>query len=173
MKDKSVVFIETCYRLYEQKMYAVAYRILKDRYLAEDVVQETFLKLMRKNVYFEDAESTECKGYLIKTLKHSAIDIYRKREKEREREFLSDDASEYEGETTGNHNRLMDNNATDKRIIELYQSRNEAAIEQTDVHYGKFSRMLSIMLTYPNGTPVQVDMSEYKNIWKAALDKYR
>ena len=107
MKDKSVVFIETCYRLYEQKMYAVAYRILKDRYLAEDVVQETFLKLMRKNVYFEDAESTECKGYLIKTLKHSAIDIYRKREKEQEREFLSDDASEYEGETTGNHNRLM------------------------------------------------------------------
>ena len=67
----------------------------------------------------------------------------------------------------------MDNNATDKRIIELYQSRNEAAIEQTDVHYGKFSRMLSIMLTYPNGTPVQVDMSEYKNICKAALDKYR
>ena len=48
MKDKMVVFIETCYRLYEQKMYAVAYRILKDRYLAEDVVQETFLKLMRK-----------------------------------------------------------------------------------------------------------------------------
>ena len=103
MKDKSVVFIETCYRLYEQKMYAVAYRILKDRYLAEDVVQETFLKLMRKKVYFEDAESTECKGYLIKALKHSAIDIYRKREKEREREFLSDDASESEGETTGNH----------------------------------------------------------------------
>ena len=44
------------------------------------------------------------------------------------------------------------------------------------VNYGTVSTTgvgHDIMLTYPNGTPVQVDMSGYKNIWKAALDKYR
>ena len=44
------------------------------------------------------------------------------------------------------------------------------------VNYGTVSTTgvgHDIMLTYPNGTPVQIDMSGYNNIWKAALDKYR
>jgi len=139
LKDKSVVFIETCYRLYEQKMYAVAFRILNDRHLAEDVVQETFLKLMRRDVYFEDAESAECKGYLIKALKHSAIDIYRKREKEQERIFLVDDESEYEGETTCNPTGTVESELTAyaRQLPEKYRDvvaclvENEMSVRET------------------------------------------
>lgn len=80
-------FIERCYQLYEQKMYHAAYRILQDCGWAEDAVQDAFLKLMKSRIYFEDADSQECKGYIITVIRHSAIDIYNK--KKREREILS------------------------------------------------------------------------------------
>ncbi len=77
-------FIETCYLLYEQKMYQAAYCILNDDKWSEDAVQEAFFKLMKGRVYFEEAESEECKKYLITVIKHSAIDIYNKKKKEQE-----------------------------------------------------------------------------------------
>lgn len=59
----------------------------------------------------------------------------------------------------------MDNNATDKRIIELYQSRNEAAIEQTDVHYGKFSRMLSFRILRSHEDAEECVNDSYMKLW--------
>ncbi len=64
-KRASIRFIENSYKLYEQKMYQVAYSVLHDQGLAEDAVQEAFVKLMKHNVYFEDLESDECKRYMI------------------------------------------------------------------------------------------------------------
>lgn len=75
-------FIEKCYQLYEQKMYQSAYRILQDSGWAEDAVQESFVKLMKGRVFFEDPESEECRKYLITVLRHSAIDIYNKKKRE-------------------------------------------------------------------------------------------
>ena len=88
-KRASIRFIENSYKLYEQKMYQVAYSVLHDQGLAEDAVQEAFVKLMKHNVYFEDLESDECKRYMITVIKHSSIDIYNKKRKEREIVYLS------------------------------------------------------------------------------------
>lgn len=91
MQDKkaSIKFIEECYKLYEQKLYQVAYSILRDSGLAEDAVQEAFLKLMKSDTYFEDAKSEDCKRYIITIIKHSSINIYNKKRKEKEIIFLS------------------------------------------------------------------------------------
>lgn len=89
-KKASVSFIETCYSLYEQKMYQIAFRILHDSGLAEDAVQEAFLKLMKHNVYFEDPESDDCKRYMITVIKHSSVDIYNKKRREQDIIYLSD-----------------------------------------------------------------------------------
>lgn len=85
-KRSRILFIENCYRLYEQKMYQAAYRILYDCAKAEDAVQDAFLKLMKGRVYFEDAASDDCKKYMITVIRHSAIDIYNR--KKREQQFL-------------------------------------------------------------------------------------
>ena len=86
MQDRkaSIEFIETCYQLYEQKMYQVAYRILHDSGLAEDAVQEAFLKLMQSNIYFDDPRSDDSKRYMITVVKHSSINIYNKKKKEQQ-----------------------------------------------------------------------------------------
>lgn len=81
-KKDSVRFIEECYSLYEQKMYRVAFAILKDPTSAEDAVQEAFLKLMKSKKTFEDVRSDDCKRYLIQVIKSAAINIYRTRQKD-------------------------------------------------------------------------------------------
>lgn len=83
-KKASVRFIEKTYKLYEQKMYHVAYSVLHDEGLAEDAVQEAFIKLMKHNVYFAEPESDDCKRYMITVIKNSSINIYNKKKKEQE-----------------------------------------------------------------------------------------
>ncbi len=83
-KRASIKFIEKSYKLYEQKMYHVAYSILHDEGLAEDAVQEAFVKLMKHNVYFEEPLSDDCKRYIITVIKNSSIDIYNRKKREQE-----------------------------------------------------------------------------------------
>ncbi|MFG6329708.1 MAG: sigma-70 family RNA polymerase sigma factor [Lachnospiraceae bacterium] len=83
-KRASVRFIEKCYELYEQKMYHVAYSVLHDEGLAEDAVQEAFIKLMKRNVYFAEPASDDCKRYIITVIKNSSINIYNKKKREQE-----------------------------------------------------------------------------------------
>ena len=93
----NVSFIEECYRLYEQKMYRAAYRILNDEGQAEDAVSEAFIRLMKKDVFFEDAESDDCKRYIIKVIKNVSINIYNKNKREQELIYLSDREDTYGG----------------------------------------------------------------------------
>lgn len=95
---RSPRFIEKCYKLYEQKMYQVAYSILRDEGMAEDAVQEAFFKLMKSDTSFADVKSDDCKRYLITVIKHASITIYNKRKKEQELIYLSDRSEEFEQE---------------------------------------------------------------------------
>ena len=79
---KQISFIEDCYSLYEQKMYRVAYSILHDESLAEDAVQDAFLKLIKHKVHFENADSDDCKRYIITVIRNASINIYNKRKGE-------------------------------------------------------------------------------------------
>ena len=76
--------IEALYALYEQKMYYEAYRVLRDEYLAEDAVQEAFLRLIRNRDKLGDADSPAVRRYVYKTVRCAALDIYRKQRKIRE-----------------------------------------------------------------------------------------
>ena len=81
-RKDSAQFIEECYSLYEQKMYRVAFAILKDPDAAEDAVQDAFLKLMKSGRVFEDAGSDDCKRFMIAVIRSAAISIYRIRKRD-------------------------------------------------------------------------------------------
>jgi RNA polymerase sigma-70 factor (ECF subfamily) len=95
-KKASLHFIEKCYRLYEQKMYQIAYSILRDEGMAEDAVQEAFLKLMKSDTYFRDVKSDDCKRYIITVIKHSSITIYNKKKREQEVMYLSGEDDDFD-----------------------------------------------------------------------------
>lgn len=65
------------YRKYYKQMYYSAYSITRDHYLAQDVVQETFIKAYR---HFDTLKMEGKKGaWLYVISRNTAIDFYRKR----------------------------------------------------------------------------------------------
>lgn len=61
---------------YHQKLYRIAYRIVQDAPNAEDIVQETFIKLWNKRGDMQDIENTEAFSIII--LRNTCLDHLRK-----------------------------------------------------------------------------------------------
>lgn len=63
------------YDRYHEQLYFLAKRYLKDQHLAEDAVQNIFLKIWTKR---KQLKSSSIKGFLFTTMKHHLIDTIRK-----------------------------------------------------------------------------------------------
>lgn len=72
------------YELYEQQLYWVAYSVLHQEQQAEDAVQDTFEKLVKKIYGIQDPASAEVKYLLLRMVKNTAIDKYRKNNREKQ-----------------------------------------------------------------------------------------
>jgi RNA polymerase sigma-70 factor, ECF subfamily len=71
----------TVIRLYQQKVFVMAYSILRDREDALDAVQETFLRLYQKAGLYRPGNSFQ--GWLLQMAKNISIDSYRKHQRKR------------------------------------------------------------------------------------------
>lgn len=74
--SKSEWALEQLYNRYRRYMYAVAYSIISDSYLAEDVVQDAFLTLWRKASTYHEQEGS-VKSWLQAIVRNRAIDKVR------------------------------------------------------------------------------------------------
>lgn len=83
-KEKERRLLEELYTQYEQKMYAAAYSILGHVDQAEDAVQDAFIKLVRYLPLIEKAEETSISRLVMRVLKTTAIDQYRRNHRESE-----------------------------------------------------------------------------------------
>jgi len=71
----------TIIKLYQQKVFVMAYSILRDREDALDAVQETFLRLYQKAGLYRPGNSFQ--GWLLQMAKNISIDSYRKHQRKR------------------------------------------------------------------------------------------
>lgn len=67
------------YGLTNRKLFGIALRILRDRALAEDVLQETYLKIWRNASGYDPAISSPM-SWMATIVRHGAIDALRKRQ---------------------------------------------------------------------------------------------
>lgn len=74
--SKSEWALEQLYNRYRRYMYALAYSIVGDSYLAEDVVQDAFLTLWRKASTYHEREGS-VKSWLQAIVRNRAIDKVR------------------------------------------------------------------------------------------------
>lgn len=86
-RRKFVILYET----YRHFMMRIALDILRDTYLAEDAVHEAFMKIAANMDKVGETGSLSTKRYLAITEKHAAVDIYRKRKKQFDREMSVED----------------------------------------------------------------------------------
>ncbi len=72
----------TLYQKHYKKVYSYAYSILRDHFLAQDAVQETFIKIFR---WFSARKVDDIQeGWLNVISRNTAIDLYRKRMRSQE-----------------------------------------------------------------------------------------
>ena len=72
--------LEKLYILYKTNVFRVALVILEDPFLAEDVVQETFVKIKQNAKTFRYGNNE--KGWIMTIARNVAIDILNKHKKE-------------------------------------------------------------------------------------------
>ncbi len=65
--------------LFYNKLYNYAFKLVKERDLAEELVQEAFIKLWENFEHIKDSERS-IESFLITTLKNKIIDNYRKQQ---------------------------------------------------------------------------------------------
>lgn len=81
--DKSK--FEDIYNSYKKIMFYVANDILKDEAQSEDAVHTSFIKIINNLDKIEDVHCNKTKGFVVTIVKHTAIDIYRKNKREKEK----------------------------------------------------------------------------------------
>ncbi|MGI6008401.1 MAG: RNA polymerase sigma factor [Ruminococcus sp.] len=74
--------LEKLYDRYENHMFRVAFGILKQKWQAEDAVQDAFVKLMQYTGKIRDINCEETRRLVLRVIKTTAIDYYRKNQKE-------------------------------------------------------------------------------------------
>lgn len=86
---------EHLYTTYRQTMYYVANRVLNDEHEAEDAVHQAFIRIMHHLDDIDENDKAKTKSYLSIVAQNMAIDIYRKKKRERERSISYDEFDIY------------------------------------------------------------------------------
>jgi RNA polymerase sigma-70 factor (ECF subfamily) len=70
---------------YHQKLYRIAYRMLQDSEMAQDIVQDTYIKLWEKRDEMKDIQNTE--SFAVVVLRNLCLDFLRKPKQETYAEY--------------------------------------------------------------------------------------
>ena len=79
--------VRQLYEKYVGIMRSRAYKILKNRQDADDAVQNTFIKIIDYLDRLPDLTEKQEKFYMVSAVENTAIDLYRKKQREKETEL--------------------------------------------------------------------------------------
>lgn len=102
---------EKLYNLYARKMFGVALLYTKDYLEAEDIVQESFVKVFRNIEQFQNRGSVE--GWIRKIIVNTSLQKYRRQN----HLFMVDDFDQIYGQLSFND--LMEDNITVNELLEF------------------------------------------------------
>ncbi|MBR1528951.1 MAG: sigma-70 family RNA polymerase sigma factor [Oscillospiraceae bacterium] len=128
--------LEKLYQLYEKPFYHIAYSVLHHHQQAEDAVSDAFYQVMTHLDKIGEPDSPATKNYMIKIIKNTAINQYRKNIRQNQYCTDLDDSvpdSENEIENTIKKSTLRQTlselfslvSETDKKIILLHCQENQ------------------------------------------------
>lgn len=92
MKPEDSEKLQRIYEIYEQPMYRIAFAVLKNPELAEDAVSDAFVRIIDRLKKIRSPESDRTKAYIVKVIKSTSINIYRKKKRSLIRELPIDDS---------------------------------------------------------------------------------
>jgi RNA polymerase sigma factor (sigma-70 family) len=136
------------YTMYSRRLHYIAYSILKDHFLAEDVVQESFLKAFKKKESMNDFNKIA--AWLSQITARTAIDFLRN---EKRKNCLPSDQSIIEAHLYDSVNQHQTEEEVERRLFEkdLDDSMGKLSKEYKEVlvlkiHYGLKEKEIAIKL---------------------------
>lgn len=70
--------LKEIYEAHRDRMYIAAYRVLEDRYKAEDAVHEAFVAISRNVGRLGDVDSVSTASYVVKAAKNTALNMIKR-----------------------------------------------------------------------------------------------
>ena len=86
--------IDELYQKYYREVVNWAISMTNDRYIAEDLVQEAFLRAMQHEQQFMSMEPMQCRAWIYQTVKHLYIDRIRHLQNEQLVDMIPEKASD-------------------------------------------------------------------------------
>ena len=86
--------LKTIHKLMNRQIYAVAYAVLRDFSLSDDVVQETYVKIMEKA--FSYRKGTNARAWILSIARNIAIDVFRRRKFECDTDALPEENGRFD-----------------------------------------------------------------------------
>ncbi len=78
MTSKETEKLKQLYEIYEQPMFRVAYAVLHSNELAEDAVSDAFMRIIDRLDKIGEPVSEKTKNYIVRVIKSTSINLYRK-----------------------------------------------------------------------------------------------
>jgi RNA polymerase sigma-70 factor (ECF subfamily) len=150
--EKDVRALETLYQRYSRPIFSLALKILGDREVVEEVVQEVFLRLWTRAQGY-NAERGKLLSWLLTITHHRAIDELRRRRTQPETDGLQDQlaaAEESEGDPTASLAHVEERAAVQQALAQLPAAQRKP-IEMA--YYGGMTQVeIALALHEPLGT---------------------
>ena len=86
--------LKTIHKLMNRQIYAVAYSVLQDFALSDDIVQETYVKIIEKA--FSYRKGTNARAWVLSIARNLAIDLFRRRKFECNTDVLPDEENRFD-----------------------------------------------------------------------------
>jgi len=166
LQERNDKAISLLYEHYGDTLYGVAYKVVRDEELAQDVLQESFVKIWKKSDSY-DATKAKLFTWLFRITRNTAIDKLRSINTKTEREIQIDISNVY---TVGIHStkpELLDVRENLDKIDNKYQIVLDALFFQ-----GMTQQEASEELDIPLGTiksRLKIGLRELKKIYGNAM----
>lgn len=142
--------LEEAYRRHAPGVFALARRLLIDRTLAEEVVQEVFIRLWYEADRF-DPDRGSLRAFLLAQAHGRSIDLLRSETARRRREEIDGREAESAGEDPTERLERLDLSGTVRAALEALPTPQRLAIELA-YFGGKTYREVASLLKEPEGT---------------------
>ncbi len=166
LQERNDKAISLLYEHYGDTLYGVAYKVVRDEELAQDVVQESFIKIWKKSDSY-DPTKAKLFTWLFRITRNTAIDKLRSANNKSDKEIQMDVSDVYKLGTEGIIPDLMDVQDNLDKIDSKYQIVLDALFFQ-----GMTQQEASEELDIPLGTiksRLKIGLRELKKIYGSTI----
>lgn len=146
LKERDDKAISLLYEHYGDALFGVAHKVVRDEEMAQDIVQESFIKIWKKADSY-DTSKAKLFTWLFRIVRNTSIDKLRSVQTKSDKEIQMDVSDVYNLGTEGIRPELMDIRDHLEKIDEKYQTVLEALFFQ-----GMTQQEASEALDIPLGT---------------------